>query len=286
MWAQNRPRDFWHPRITWPSDSGGGTNAGVAVKELAGKGVSAGLFAPAWTRQHFRGVEQRRNVERAVWVGEELEVVVKCDCRPGWFDPKDPHRTAEYQDIPLVRSARQFPAGSERYFRTNFHQGFTRRKEDGLYVSELGKQSVLPIPQTSAQSNLIWELDAYHQSLVISIDPNFNTDADGYDHVMLYNTDIMTEGKTMLNVWSRSLDADAVAHIVLIVLRKEGTQALIFLMNGILGETHKLEANVIAQGRIVELGVMVKPAQAAARSKTELLHVLELLDIEIQSEEP
>ena len=54
--------------------------------------MSAGLFAPAWTHQHFRTSSDRRNAERAMWLGEKLEDAVKCDCKPGFFDPKDPSK--------------------------------------------------------------------------------------------------------------------------------------------------------------------------------------------------
>ena len=48
VWAQNTTK-LTQPRVTYPEYGGGGTNTGVAVAKVAELGLSAGVFAPAWT---------------------------------------------------------------------------------------------------------------------------------------------------------------------------------------------------------------------------------------------
>ena len=64
VWAQNKS-SFTHPRVTYPEYGGGGTNTGVALARLSDTGQSVGIFAPAWSFEHFPGHE--RDVERTVW---------------------------------------------------------------------------------------------------------------------------------------------------------------------------------------------------------------------------
>ena len=64
VWAQNKS-DFRHPRVTWPEVGGGGTNTGMAVRKIADYCLSVGIFAPAWSFEHFP--DHGRHLERAVW---------------------------------------------------------------------------------------------------------------------------------------------------------------------------------------------------------------------------
>ncbi|KAF2660203.1 glycoside hydrolase family 85 protein [Lophiostoma macrostomum CBS 122681] len=150
VWAQNTTK-LTHPRITY---GGGGTNTGVAVTELADMGLSVGVFAPAWSFEHFPG--SGRNVDEAMWSGLPLPVDLKCSCG----DAQSQHPSNP--ECPILRSATHFPAGSETFFYTNFTRGFglhSNREGAELYEgkklhSQLASQSVLPnMPTTSVRND-------------------------------------------------------------------------------------------------------------------------------------
>lgn len=145
------PREVFFGIDVWAQSSkdrktygGGGTNTGIAVMELARRGLSATVFAPAWTFEHFPG--RGRTMEKAVWDG--LVPPADLDCSCGKANQHHPYN----RGYPIVRSARQFPAGSESFFYTDFTRGFGRnREEEGRILydhktlhSQLGSQSPLP----------------------------------------------------------------------------------------------------------------------------------------------
>lgn len=144
VWAQNTV-DFGLPRTTYPEIKGGGSNTGIAVNKLADSGLSAGIFAPAWSFEHFPG--HGRNVERVMWEGEALWNGATCSCRG---DAAARHPANPTQCI--IRSASHYAAGSETFFYTDFSRAFaTNKKKEAqrLYSgkqlhSQLGSQSVLP----------------------------------------------------------------------------------------------------------------------------------------------
>lgn len=151
VWAQNTTK-LTHPRITYPEKGGGGTNTGIAVSKLADLRISVGVFAPAWSFEHFPG--HGRDVERAIWDGHTLPDDMKCDC--GSTNTRHPPN----RGYPIVRSAFRFPAGSETFFYTDFARAFAGhggREAVELYDgkkfhSQLGSQSLLP---HMAQSSII-----------------------------------------------------------------------------------------------------------------------------------
>ncbi|KAF2097945.1 hypothetical protein NA57DRAFT_40700, partial [Rhizodiscina lignyota] len=117
VWAQNK-QSGPHKRITFPGKGGGGTNTGTAVGTLALEGFSAGIFAPAWSFEHFPGYERR--IERTMWEGLELPAPLKCDC-----GESELHKQV-YPQHPIVRWASEFPAGSETFLFTKFKRAFQR----------------------------------------------------------------------------------------------------------------------------------------------------------------
>lgn len=139
VWAQNRPLSD-PPRKTFPEDGGGGTGTGCAVKACAAVGFTAGIFAPAWTYEHFPN--HGRDVERAMWEGVALPDALQCGC-----DTPDTHSKAPYQDMPIARFARESAAGSGRFFYTNFERAFQDRQDcDGRsQFAHVGAQAVLPL---------------------------------------------------------------------------------------------------------------------------------------------
>ncbi|KAF2711022.1 glycoside hydrolase family 85 protein [Pleomassaria siparia CBS 279.74] len=143
VWAQNTT-PLAHRRTTYPEQGGGGTNTGIAVTKLADFGLSVGIFAPAWSFEHFPG--HGRTIERAMWCGEVLPENIECSC--GNLRLQHPPN----RGYPITRSARQFPAGSEFFFYTDFTRAFGSHEEvqsDLVYGgkklhSQLASQAVLP----------------------------------------------------------------------------------------------------------------------------------------------
>jgi hypothetical protein len=142
VWAQNST-ELVHPRVTYPEKGGGGTNTGIAVAKVAVMGLSVGVFAPAWSFEHFPG--HGRAVERVMWEGLDLPEHVDCSCGNTGI------RHAPNHQFPIVRFAQQFAAGSESFFYTDFTRGFGKheQEDDMVYMdkklhSQLAAQSVLP----------------------------------------------------------------------------------------------------------------------------------------------
>ncbi|KAG9195773.1 mannosyl-glycoprotein endo-beta-N-acetylglucosaminidase [Alternaria panax] len=148
VWAQNKS-DFRHPRVTWPEVGGGGTNTGMAVAKMADYGLAAGIFAPAWSFEHFPGHE--RDVERMIWEGTKLLEGIECSCG----DCKFWH--PQNREWSILRTARERPAGSEHFFYTDFSRAFSTHGDqakdtfDGHDVhAQFGQQSILPRPEVLA----------------------------------------------------------------------------------------------------------------------------------------
>ena len=144
VWAQNKS-DFRHPRVTWPEVGGGGTNTGMAVRKIADYCLSVGIFAPAWSFEHFP--DHGRHLERAVWEGESLPDNIQCSCGDCEF------RHPLNREWPILRTAKERVAGSEHLFYTDFSRAFGTYREkandrfDGHDIhAQLGQQSVLPRP--------------------------------------------------------------------------------------------------------------------------------------------
>jgi hypothetical protein len=139
VWAQNTTA-LTHPRTTY---GGGGTKTGLAVTKLAEVGLSVGVFAPAWSFEHFP--THGREIERATWDGHALPENVNCGC--GNASRQHPSN----RRYPVTRYAQEFPAGSESFFYTNFSRAFARRTDSQTHLwggkalhSQLASQSLLP----------------------------------------------------------------------------------------------------------------------------------------------
>lgn len=109
---------------------------------------STAVFAPGWCYEHFdtslprstdaaAATTMARAVDRSVWQGVPLPVDVGCDCRKG-----KPHHTKDYRKHPILRHAREYPAGSSSYFHSDFTTAFF--KESVGFRSRLGSQAILP----------------------------------------------------------------------------------------------------------------------------------------------
>lgn len=106
-------------------------NLSQAVNALANLNFSTAIFAPGWTFEHFReGTVQSdharkapqagRLVEQTMWEGAKLPTNLQCNCTKGI----EQHRLY-FQNHPIVRHAREYPAGSATYFETDFNRAFT-----------------------------------------------------------------------------------------------------------------------------------------------------------------
>ena len=150
VWAQNKQSGS-HRRVTYPAKGGGGTNTGVAVAKLAEEGLSAGIFGPAWSFEHFPGYGS--NVERAMWEGTPLPQEIRCGCGDASL-----HTNGLYGTHPIAKFAHEHPSCSGAFFFTDFQQAFRRCRQrtpncptrrTGLAVehfhSQLSGQQVLPM---------------------------------------------------------------------------------------------------------------------------------------------
>lgn len=144
VWAQNTTK-LSHPRITYPETGGGGTNTGVAVAKLAESGLSAGIFAPAWTFEHFP--DHGRSVEQMIWEGADLPEGIECSCGDCG------RRHLANKRLPITKFARQHTVGSDAFFFTDFSRAFSTHKDeekDNVFSgfamhAQLGSQSILPL---------------------------------------------------------------------------------------------------------------------------------------------
>jgi hypothetical protein len=214
VWAQSNT-SITHPRSTYPRRGGGGTNTGIAVTKLAEEALSAGIFAPAWSFEHFTG--HGRDIERTMWEGRALPSDLDCSCG-----------NAAYRHLQtgssITQDARSFPAGSANFFYTDFARAFTARGEDEqdnaasahTLRAQLGSQAVLPLPSRSADqiernhvAQKLEEDDRGRSRLAIgshtlSTAPGWNID-DEDRWVPLYKVNMPADGSLKLSVTYRNL---------------------------------------------------------------------------------
>ena len=67
------------------------------------------------------------SVEDSMWKGSRLPDDVGCDCSFG-----RPHHTDVYEANAILKYAREFPAGSSRFFQTDFQQAFEIAQVGGI----------------------------------------------------------------------------------------------------------------------------------------------------------
>lgn len=210
VWAQNKS-SFTHPRVTYPEYGGGGTNTGVALARLSDTGLSVGVFAPAWSFEHFPGHE--RDVEHTVWEGTPLPESIECTC--GDCASRHPPN----KELPILRTAKERVAGSEHFFYTNFTRAFSTHDDDAKHLfnnsethSQLGSQSVLPRPASlfpeGEHALLSHHIEHEHNRNVLVIDfiQKQATDDWGVQAWLpLYKLDMPADGSLQL---SMVLDSD------------------------------------------------------------------------------
>ncbi|CAN9346382.1 unnamed protein product [Alternaria sp. RS040] len=284
VWAQNKS-DFRHPRVTWPEVGGGGTNTGMAVAKMADYGLPVGIFAPAWSFEHFP--DHGRHLERAVWEGESLPENIQCSCGDCEF------RHPLNREWPILRTAKERVAGSEHLFYTNFSRAFGTYREkandmfDGYKIhAQLGQQSVLPRPAILAPNSgavtLSHRIENEQNShiLVITATQNRPTDSETIEeHLPLYKLDMPADGSLHLSAvpspaspsYITPQTKDAVVSIYF-----KTTQGTHYLPSPLSSDPQRL-IDQVPNARIRELGVHLKGHWGAPVGET--VRVLGIRDI-------
>lgn len=213
VWAQNKTV-LRHPRSTYPKQGGGGTNTGIAVAKLAEMGMSSGIFAPAWSFEHFSHCG--RGIQRAMWEGGEFPKNTECSCG---------NVSVRHQATgpPIIANAMLHPAGSENFFFTDFTRAFAHSEDDkdqtqNIYLvhAQLGSQSPLPIPSPSVDQDKHWSIthrldeSVYGTAkLIIESHESLLGSADKHEKVIrwlpLYKLDMPADGSLDLVITWRSL---------------------------------------------------------------------------------
>ncbi|KAH8716939.1 glycosyl hydrolase family 85-domain-containing protein [Phaeosphaeriaceae sp. PMI808] len=232
VWAQNSS-SLLHPRITYPRSGGGGTNIGIAVATLAEMGLSVGVFAPAWSFEHFPG--RGREIEATMWEGKALPDDIECSCG----NASARHRPT--QGFSITQYAREFPAGSDTFFHTDFSRAFGRHGEEEAQQvfaghdlhAQFGAQSILPATPSSKNrhknSRLSYKLEdtAGKTNLIIEANNGLavehsNNRFDGY-WLPLYKLNMPADGSLQIEITCRNLlsTTDVVPSIYLRFSRED-----------------------------------------------------------------
>jgi hypothetical protein len=140
----------------------GGAATGLAVNTLAharknhAEGLGTAIFAAHWAFQHYTPGTQ---MDRFMWEGkpdliEYLETDPKnmynhvnrpdvcCNCDGGTLKN---HLREDFRTSPITKFARQYPAGSNSFFHTDYTEAYTKVSPN-KYRVHIGQQSVLPTP--------------------------------------------------------------------------------------------------------------------------------------------
>jgi hypothetical protein len=280
VWAQNTTK-LSHPRVTYPEYGGGGTNTGVAIAKLAEMGLSAGVFASAWSFEHFPG--HGRDIERTIWEGTPLPDDVACSCG----DCKKRHQPNVAK--PIVKYARQFNAGSDAFFYTDFSRAFGTHKDqeqkalfDGFAIhSQLSSQSLLPLPEISSDTGnpLRHRLESFAgqaQLVVEACDSSLLMGdvltSDGPQDLPLFKLDMSADGSLQLQISFRTFAKHGVSFYVKVSGIKRLLSTRQTRNTDLLETVISVPLSSMPNPRLEELGVHVDFIQAEI-STTKLVEV-------------
>jgi hypothetical protein len=278
VWAQNTT-SLAHPRTTYPEYGGGGTNTGVAVAKLAELGLSAGVFAPAWSFEHFPG--HGRAIEQMMWEGTDLPEDIECSCGNCTL------RHRSNKDNPMTKFAKAFPVGTESYFFSNFRRAFTKHgphEKEALFKgfdihSQLGSQSPLPLPVCLDKTLLSHRLEeAIGQPyLAIDFQPSDPPPASAQCFLPLFNLDMPADNTLQLQIsyTNKAFDPRFTPNIY---LRINNAFNLFPVQHGpnIQTLTTPIISTAAAPQRLYELGVQVS-SPSLSRSHATILHIHSIL---------
>ncbi|KAF1835253.1 hypothetical protein BDW02DRAFT_578972 [Decorospora gaudefroyi] len=290
VWAQNTS-SFTHPRVTYPEYGGGGTNTGVAVAKLAEFGLSAGIFAPAWSFEHFPG--HGRDVEHAVWEGCPLTDDVECSCG----DCTSRHRPNNL--FPILKNARERSAGSENFFYTDFSRAFGMHENEEREFfnghsmhAQLGTQAILPRPPLPKSGKQTIELShrlehaAHRTRLVIEAKKaSSGPEQPREEYLPLFKINIAAKKSLCLEITSRNNLPPASDAVVCFYLKT--TEAIHFHEIPPSDSTQKSTSSVefsTPGSRVQGLGMYIRGLPNPAVGETT--KILEVLEIRIASKSP
>jgi hypothetical protein len=276
VWAQNAT-SLTHPRTTY---GGGGTKTGHAVTKLAEIGLSVGVFAPAWSFEHFPG--RGRALEKAMWDGTSLPDGIDCAC--GKASVQHPSN----REFPITRSARDFPAGSSSFFYTDFSRAFGRHKNEQNHLwggkalhSQVASQSLLPHMNNTSYSKMDIECSINSLSMhledlpgstqlvvetrsLIPLDPKLHqdtviNDTDNpkmYDRYLpLFNLNIATTEPLRLRIVFNFLLVDPTVYVVpAFYIKCSGISGIKFFSIDRLGRNIIEATQTLQDERINEIG--------------------------------
>ncbi|USP80563.1 glycoside hydrolase family 85 protein [Curvularia clavata] len=285
VWAQNKS-SFTHPRVTYPEYGGGGTNTGIAVAKLGGLGLSAGIFAPAWSFEHFPG--HGRDVERAVWRGTLLPHDLDCSCG----DCLSRHRPN--QAFAILKNAKERVAGSENFFYTDFSRAFATHNEASNHLfsgcsihAQLSSQSILPLPTMIEYSNQpvkLWH--RLHSTTRLSclvieaVQTRLDIDDTTEVWLPLFKLDMPANGSLQVEICSCNVSLPAGHSVVSFYIRTtEGVLFSDIAPGKGLQRTIDVPKSPIPNTRIQELGVCLKGSLGTTLGKA--LPLLEIMTVRI-----
>lgn len=256
------------------------------MAKLAGLDLSAGVFAPAWSFEHFPG--HGRDVERAVWQGTSLSHDIVCSCG----DCLSRHRPNE--GFAILKNAKERVAGSETFFYTDFTRAFATKDNklddlsDGFSIhAQLSSQSILPRPNILEESNQaikLWHrLDDRSNASRLLIEA-MQTRLDGDDStevwLPLFKLDMPANGSLQVEIRSCNTSLPESRFILSFYIRTTDNLHL-----SDFAPRKELQQTIIApkspkpQARIQELGVRLKGSPGAALGET--IQLLEIMTIRI-----
>lgn len=255
------------------------------MAKLAESGLSVGIFAPAWSFEHFPGHE--RDFERTVWEGTLLPEKVDCSC--GDCASRHPAN----KELAVLRTAKERVAGSEHLFYTDFSRAFGTHGGDAKYLfdgydvhAQLGQQSILPRPailgirEGPVTLSHHIETESNGHVLVIDVTQNRLTDAESIEEWLpLYKLDMPADGSLHLStVLSTTITpyTSPQTKDVLFSIYFKTTSAIHYIPLPLSRDPKKL-VDQIAQSRIQELGIHIKGAWSSPLGESiRLMGIVEI----------
>jgi hypothetical protein len=139
----------------------GGTATGEGVKLLAANGFGSGLFSIAWAFEDFspdnKPQQSPRAVDRFMWEGQPSLIPIiqglKCGCTDGSKTHIGDDNGLAFSQNPIVKYAKQYPAGSEGFFHTDYSDAILHLAPD-KYQAQIARQSIFPATHSSPMTSL------------------------------------------------------------------------------------------------------------------------------------
>ncbi|KIX92314.1 uncharacterized protein Z520_11922 [Fonsecaea multimorphosa CBS 102226] len=218
------------------------------------RGAGVGIFAHGWAYEHFM---PGTSVDRFMWEGEPnltgyIEPTAKgrmpaaewkqkhdsykakqsewqgaeydCACETSivqhlWRHPPEP---VDFKDWPIIKSAREYPAGTKNFFHTDYTEPVVDLPGQ-QYSYQLGQQSVLPIPGRRKQALSLTNADGSTGYLQVAMSSKCTLRV-----VEIQNKGIKGDSKVSgsIDLHQLNIDASLKPEIVLVYRRLKDTTGL------------------------------------------------------------